>query len=145
MTIDLPSQPGTYCLVFHCLSSSSVTIGRLGTYQINPGYYCYIGSAFGQGGLNSRVNRHLRVNKSKHWHLDYIRPYLNPIEIYYSTDLMKREHQWAEFLLKQEESSIPIHKFGSSDCHCSTHLFYYKLKPDLKTLFYKCTRIKLET
>ena len=62
-SLTLPSQPGTYCLVFSSSTSSTVTIGKLGTYKIQPGYYCYIGSAFGRGGLNSRINRHLQINK----------------------------------------------------------------------------------
>ncbi|WP_107668888.1 DUF123 domain-containing protein [Cyanothece sp. BG0011] len=128
----LPSQTGTYCLRFHCSILSQVTVGKLGTYQIVPGYYCYIGSAFGRGGLKSRIQRHLKINKRNHWHLDYIRPYLEPVEIYYTTDSIKREHQWAELLLKDQYSTIPINKFGSSDCHCPTHLFYYKVKPKLE-------------
>lgn len=143
MMIDLPIQPGTYCLIFSCLTSSSVTIGKLGTYKINPGYYCYIGSAFGRGGLKSRINRHLKINKSYHWHLDYLRPYLNPMEIYYSTDTIKQECQWAKLLLDSEQSSIPIKKFGSSDCNCPTHLFYYHVKPNVQTFFDKCFTIIL--
>ncbi|MEA5536808.1 GIY-YIG nuclease family protein [Crocosphaera sp. XPORK-15E] len=132
MPLNLPSQPGTYCLVFHCSTSSPVTIGKLGTYQIKPGYYCYIGSAFGQGGLKSRITRHLKINKRHHWHLDYLRASLTPLELLYSTDTMKREHQWAELLLKDEHSNIPIKKFGSSDCDCPAHLFYYEVKPRLE-------------
>ena len=131
MMIDLPSQTGTYCLLFHCSTASQVTIGKLGTYQIKPGYYCYIGSAFGRGGLKSRITRHLQINKRNHWHLDYLRPHLNPVEIWYSTDTIKREHQWAELLLKDKQSSIPIKKFGSSDCDCPAHLFYYEVQPKL--------------
>lgn len=130
--LELPSQAGTYCLTFHCSSLSQVTVGKLGTYQIVPGYYCYIGSAFGRGGIKSRIQRHLKINKGNHWHLDYLRPYLEPVEIYYTTDTIKREHEWAELLLKEKNSSIPINKFGSSDCHCPTHLFYYKVKPKLE-------------
>ncbi|MEA5512237.1 GIY-YIG nuclease family protein [Crocosphaera sp. UHCC 0190] len=129
MTIDLPSQPGTYCLVFHCLTSSLVTIGKLGTYQIKLGYYCYIGSAFGRGGLKSRINRHLQINKRHHWHLDYLRPSLTTVEAWYSNDTIKREHQWANLLLEDDQSTIPITKFGSSDCDCPAHLFYYEERP----------------
>lgn len=137
MTIDLPSQPGTYCLVFSCSISSPVTIGKLGTYLINPGYYCYVGSAFGRGGLKSRINRHLKINERQHWHLDYLRPYLTPIEIFYSTDSIKRECQWAELLLEDEQSSIPIRKFGSSDCDCSAHLFYYEVQPEFEVFYHQ--------
>ncbi len=132
MPLDLPSQPGTYCLLFHCSTLSQVIIVKLGNHQINPGYYCYIGSAFGRGGLKSRINRHLQINKRHHWHLDYLRPYLTPVEIWYSTDPIKLECQWAALLLKDEQSNIPIKKFGSSDCDCPAHLFYYKVKPVLE-------------
>lgn len=124
--LPIPSQPGTYCLLFHCSTASQVTIGKLGTYQTLPGYYCYIGSAFRPG---SRINRHLQINKRTHWHLDYLRPYFYPVTIYYSTDTIKLECQWADLLLKDEHSSIPIEKFGSSDCTCPAHLFYYQTKP----------------
>ncbi|CCQ64296.1 GIY-YIG nuclease family protein [Crocosphaera watsonii] len=133
--IDLPSQAGTYCLVFSCSISSSVTIGKLGTYQVKPGYYyCYIGSAFGKGGLKSRINRHLQINKRNHWHLDYLRPHFTPVEIYYSTDTIKLECIWAKLLLEDKQSHIPIKNFGSSDCHCRTHLFYYTVRPQLNIL-----------
>ncbi len=134
MTIEFPNRPGTYCLLFSCSKSSQVTIGKLGTYQTQPGYYCYIGSAFGRGGLKSRIRRHLQIDKRKHWHLDYLRPSLTPSSIYYSTDTIKRECIWAKLLLKDEQSSIPIKKFGSSDCHCPAHLFYYEVKPELNLL-----------
>lgn len=134
--LKFPSQIGTYCLTFYCSILSQVTVGKLGTYQIIPGYYCYIGSAFGSGGLKSRIQRHLKINKRHHWHLDYIRPYLEPIEVCYTTDTIKREHQWSELLLKEKNSSIPINNFGSSDCHCPTHLFYYKIKPQIKQYFH---------
>ena len=125
----LPNQSGTYCLVCYCSTSSKITIGKLGKYKINPGYYCYIGSAFGQGGLKSRVKRHLRIDKRYHWHFDYLRQSLIPVEIWYSTDKIKREHQWANLVLEDKLSTIPIKKFGSSDCDCISHLFYYERKP----------------
>ncbi|MGK7956135.1 MAG: DUF123 domain-containing protein, partial [Crocosphaera sp.] len=112
-------------------SSPQVTIGKLGTYPIKPGYYCYVGSAFGRGGLKSRINRHLQIKKRFHWHLDYLRPHLTLVAIYYSTDTVKRECEWAKSLLKNEKISIPIKKFGSSDCDCPAHLFYSQVKISL--------------
>ncbi len=128
----IPNQSGTYCLVCYCSLASKISIGKLGTYQTNLGYYCYIGSAFGQGGLKSRVKRHLNINKSFHWHFDYLRPSLIPLEVWYSTDNIKREHQWANLFLKDQLSMIPVKKFGSSDCNCLTHLFYYEMKPQFE-------------
>jgi len=40
-----------------------------------PGYYIYIGSAFGPGGVRARMLRHLRADKPKHWHIDYLREF----------------------------------------------------------------------
>ena len=127
--VCLPNQPGTYCLIGQCSTSSSITIGKLGTFQIEPGYYLYVGSALGKGGLNSRLQRHLRKKKRTHWHLDYLRESLTPLEIWYSTETKKREHQWAELCLRDNDSRIPIKKFGASDCDCPAHLFYYELRP----------------
>ncbi len=35
-------------------------MGRLGRFDIIPGYYAYVGSAFGSGGLPARLGHHLK-------------------------------------------------------------------------------------
>ena len=56
--IDLLS--GTYAIWMKATSKQIITVGKLGKIEIEPGYYVYIGSAFGPGGIKARVGRHLR-------------------------------------------------------------------------------------
>ena len=46
-------RPGTYALILLCASNARIQIGRLGKMHLQTGYYVYLGSAFGPGGLNS--------------------------------------------------------------------------------------------
>ncbi len=52
---DVPQNPGNYALLLSCNQNRPVQIGRLGTLQLQPGTYVYVGSAFGPGGLCSRL------------------------------------------------------------------------------------------
>jgi Uri superfamily endonuclease len=49
-----------------------IRVGSLGTFTFAPGFYLYIGSARGPGGLRARIERHLRKDKVKRWHIDYL-------------------------------------------------------------------------
>jgi Uri superfamily endonuclease len=145
----MDTKSGTYALVFQSFKTSSIQIGHWGCFNINPGYYIYVGSAFGPGGVKARVARHCRKIKSKHWHIDYLREHVELIFAWYSNNPMKLEHQWAQALLEMKETS-PVKGFGCSDCKCYTHLFNLDIKPTLacfmsavnspvKSWFYKPT------
>lgn len=127
----LKSGPGTYVLIFHCLSNKQVNVGKWGTINIKPGFYLYVGSAFGPGGINARVTRHYRINKAKHWHIDYLREHMDLISVWYSYDKQKLEHQWAQVLSAMSYLEA-IKSFGCSDCQCDSHLFRAEKKPTLK-------------
>ena len=128
-TNGLETKPGTYILVLKCNSVSTKKIGRLGKLHLSQGYYLYVGSAHGPGGLYSRVKRHLKIShKKKHWHIDYIRSKMKVIEIWFSYKKEKLEHDWAMELNRLPFSTIPLMGFGSSDCKCQSHLFYFKQK-----------------
>jgi Uri superfamily endonuclease len=123
---------GTYLLLTDCQRRLEVKIGGLGTLHTRQGYYVYIGSAFGPGGLASRLRRHLKNSAGKkHWHLDYLRPVVNICGIWLSCRPERLEHHWAELLLKRPECDIPLARFGASDCKCKSHLFYFAKKSDL--------------
>ncbi|MFY0609784.1 MAG: GIY-YIG nuclease family protein [Candidatus Atelocyanobacterium thalassa] len=138
------NEKGTYCLLLFCFNSTSASIGNLGLYPINLGYYIYVGSAFGAGGLNSRIQRHIKIYKNKHWHLDYLRQYLIPLEVWYSTSKIRQEHEWAKFLLNNNLFKVPVKKFGASDCSCISHLFYSDIKPEFEILNEKIIRKSLD-
>ena len=49
-----------------------IDIGSLGRFDILPGFYAYVGSAFGAGGLRARIGHHLESTAWPHWHIDYL-------------------------------------------------------------------------
>ena len=123
--------PGTYVLVLQAESSQRVRVGRWGMLDVQPGYYLYVGSAFGPGGVNARVSRHCRETQARHWHVDYLRDTTAPIEVWCGHGVRDLEHRWAEILGDMRGvSSVP--GFGCSDCKCESHLFMSPGKPDFE-------------
>ena len=145
------SLPGTYSLILSSSVEKSVNISKLGTLFLKPGFYVYIGSAFGPGGLKARIKHHFSYSTRPHWHLDYLRPALSVCEIWYTYDQTRREHQWAAIHSQTRGSILPLPGFGSSDCRCLSHLFFYKSKPSgnhfrrkIRTEFNDHTRFMIE-
>lgn len=126
---EIPATGGTYALLLACPRSRQLRIGRLGARRIPKGWYIYVGSAFGPGGLRSRCLRHLRPLRRLHWHIDYLRSAASLQDIWLTTDPVPREHLWAEMIGRLPGASIPIPCFGSSDCRCRSHLFHFSSKP----------------
>ncbi len=124
ITSELPRETGYYLLVLHAIEPVSIQVGRLGTLNVVPGYYYYAGSAFGPGGLHARVSRHIRKQKSNHWHIDYLREVCEFEAVFISIDEHNLEHQWATHLAGLSGFEAPMQKFGASDCKCYSHLVY---------------------
>lgn len=120
---------GTYVLVIRLQKSKKISVGRLGVLSFQKGYYLYIGSAFGPGGLNARIQRHLRRTKKHHWHVDHLASEETIIDIWFSGLEDKQECGWANRLERITELKRPVTGFGSSDCSCRSHLFFSKRKP----------------
>ena len=129
--MDLPDEKGTYILTASVPQMKRIAIGQLGKFDIVPGFYAYVGSAFGAGGLCSRIGHHLESRAAPHWHIDYLLQVAEPLEIWHSTADQKLEHHWADLLENASQFRIPIPRFGSSDYHRSraSHLFYCKRRP----------------
>ena len=121
---------GTYALILRNYSKATIQIGRWGRICVKPGYYSYIGSAFGPGGVRARVSRHLRKEKRKHWHIDYLHGFMEPVGIWYTHDRRRLEHIWARSL-SDMDGIMSVHGFGCSDCNCDSHLFYAPTKSAL--------------
>ena len=133
---------GTYIIVLYVVKSQRIQIGKLGRFQFKKGYYAYVGSAFGPGGLNSRIKHHIEPKKRYHWHIDYLNPAVK--EVWVSDPGERLEHEWAGSLGKIASDQIP--GFGCSDCSCESHLFYFNsfvfLQNSLKELGKKkCTLV----
>ena len=128
-----PSMPGTYLLLMACDQRTDLQIGSLGRLVTKPGYYLYVGSAFGPGGIRARVRHHLGVARRPHWHIDYLRAAAGLVQAWYSAG-ERCEHEWARALIQSGLLQVPLKGFGSSDCRCFAHLFYSKQKPARVTI-----------
>ena len=125
---EIPSEPGTYLLILYANRSRRVSIGKLGRFAAEAGFYYYVGSAFGSGGLKARLGRHCRRTKSLRWHIDYLRERTALAGAYWSTSLDKREAYWVERLNEHAALTCPFGGFGASDSKQASHLFFC---PDL--------------
>lgn len=68
--MNLPDAKGTYVLLSSVSLQKRLEVGRLGAFDLVPGCYAYVGSAFGAGGLRARLGHHLQSNAAPHWHID---------------------------------------------------------------------------
>lgn len=131
VTVNLPDDKGTYVLILHVAEQKRMEIGRLGTFDIRPGFYAYVGSAFGSGGLRARIAHHLEAVSAPHWHIDYLMGFAAPLEVWFAISDRKLEQDWVELLEHEPKFSCPIPRFGSSDYRRSrtSHLFFAKRRP----------------
>jgi Uri superfamily endonuclease len=125
------SEPGkgTYVLVLHLERGKEITVGKLGTFTFPAGYYLYVGSALGPGGLEARLARHRRRDKKLRWHIDYLLEHAQLVEVWSATSTTKLECLWAQAARKLRGAETPVPGFGSSDCRCPSHLIYLARKP----------------
>jgi Uri superfamily endonuclease len=79
----------------------------------------------GPGGVMARLSHHHKVSKRPHWHLDYLRAETEFYQAYALYSVDRKECEWAALLAGSETVSEPLKGFGSSDCRCSSHLFYF--------------------
>ncbi len=126
------SEPGNYVLLLHLPTNERLTIGKLGTFDFSAGWYAYVGSAFGSGGLVGRLKHHLQPVERPHWHIDYLRQAAPLKEIWLSSDTEPHEQVWADLILDIPGATIPIEGFGASDSDREAHLFYFDVRPSLE-------------
>lgn len=110
---------GSYVLLVGLPEEQTIAVGRLRDIRFPRGYYAYVGSAM--GGIESRVNRHLRRSKKPHWHIDYLLDKASVIDISVCENGDRVECAIAKALGSRLDS---IPGFGSSDCRCRSHLFF---------------------
>jgi Uri superfamily endonuclease len=120
---------GTYILILYLPDTIPIKIGKLGDVLFHSGFYGYVGSALGAGGLRARLKHHLFSEATPRWHIDYLRRKATITQIWYAEQDKRREHDWANALYEWRDTSAPISGFGSSDCNCPTHLFYFSEQP----------------
>jgi sugar fermentation stimulation protein A len=116
---------GSYLLVLGLDRDKLVRVGQLGTMLFRKGCYIYVGSAMTN--LTARIERHRRIRKKEHWHIDYLTRAADSI-----LALPIRSSRREECGIAQALSLILAYGpagFGSSDCACETHLFWHENNP----------------
>jgi Uri superfamily endonuclease len=121
--------PGTYLLLLHLAQPRRLTIGRLGLVDFREGWYVYIGSAL--GGLGTRLRRHARREKRPHWHIDTLRAVTSLVAVAVRIGSERVECATARSVAAQSDATLPVPRFGSSDCRCRSHLVRFTSRPDL--------------
>ncbi|HMK53654.1 MAG TPA: GIY-YIG nuclease family protein [Methanobacteriaceae archaeon] len=122
MTKDPPLK-GIYCLIIDLNQESIITVGKKGKISFENGCYVYVGSALNS--LEARIKRHLSSEKKMHWHVDYLLKHQNTkiVDVIFAVTSDGLECQLAFEVSKR---GVGIQDFGSSDCKCSSHLFYFE-------------------
>ncbi|MFB4204443.1 hypothetical protein KBTX_00723 [wastewater metagenome] len=124
----MTADTGTYVLILRCDTAARLRIGRWGVLHARSGYYAYVGSAFGPGGVRARVARHARRGKAMHWHVDYLREHAVLASVWFAHSGTRLEHEWADALAGLAGME-PVNGFGCSDCRCESHLFFSPAEP----------------
>ena len=122
------SVKGSYILLIELPEEKTITIGSLKDIYFPSGYYAYVGSAM--SGLESRLSHHYKQSKRPHWHIDYLLQKASITGIIICQTKDRVECAVAQALGRQF-ASIP--GFGSSDCHCHSHLFFATEESQLKS------------
>jgi Uri superfamily endonuclease len=119
----IPSAPGVYLLLLTLPARIETQIGRLRRIDFAPGLYGYAGSALGPGGLAARLKRHASGAGRRHWHIDYLLPHARLVGVLAREDTQRLECTWAAWASRQAQACF--RGFGSSDCACPGHLFFF--------------------
>lgn len=133
----LASRPGTYALVLASSKAMRIPVGSFGELSVRPGFYVYVGSAFGPGGVKARTGRHRSRARRRRWHVDYLRSATRLEDIWFTHDPNRREHDWAAVVSEDMGGVAPLLGFGASDCDCKSHLYYFRTRPSGRS-FARC-------
>lgn len=109
----------TYQLHIRLRRARTLQIGRLGRFDFPAGNYVYTGSA--KRNIEARVRRHQAQSKKLRWHIDYLLAdpdaEITGVELFDQSECA---------LNRRTKGSIPVARFGASDCRrgCGAHLKY---------------------
>jgi len=115
---------GTYLLFIRLDKKLTINLSNK-QFCLEKAYYIYVGSAFGAGGLKSRVSRHLLKTKNKRWHIDFLTcsDHSEVVGVVYFIN--QKIECYLGNLFSTFSSLEPVFGFGNSDCkeNCDSHLF----------------------
>lgn len=127
---------GTYLLILHLASDiAALRVGRLGQFTFAAGYYIYVGSAFGPGGIQARLAHHRqKIKAHPHWHIDYLRAQARLVEAWAVGCDAPLERALVSTLAGEADLSAPVPGFGASDSDRHSHLLYAPRRPSSRAL-----------
>lgn len=143
---QLPTNKGIYLLILRLTEDIEIEVGKLGKQKFTSGWWIYVGSAYGTGGLKARLKHHISTShKRLHWHMDYFRPHAVLEKIIVCEHARHYEHSIANYLRTEVKLFYPHIGFGASDCICPSHFFYSSQAPEIlnNPLFESCDLISL--
>ncbi|MGB9727997.1 MAG: GIY-YIG nuclease family protein [Nitrososphaeria archaeon] len=119
---------GSYVLILENGKVCDIRVGGLGVLKFDRGFYAYIGSMFGSGGLEARIRRYF-VRGRKHWHIDYILDHMKIVEVF-----VLPEKDYESFLANVAVKRFNYVKgFGCSDKKNDvSHLIYFRGEGELR-------------
>lgn len=130
--VSLPAEPGVYALVMRLPRWTAFRAGALGMCVLPQGWYVYLGSARGPGGLRARVGRHLRrAGKRAHWHMDHLRPHVRIHAVWWTPAAEMHETDWVQAAATLPGARPGPPGFGAGDSPHPTHLFGFSRRPDV--------------
>jgi sugar fermentation stimulation protein A len=122
---------GAYLALLELPEAMELETGKLGPVDYRAGWYLYVGSAMAN--LTRRIERHRRLRKRKHWHIDHLRERARFVEALPVRASDRLECELAAALGELADWSIP--RFGASDCGCPAHLFGFEGDPRSRAAF----------
>lgn len=117
---EMPNFKGAYVLALRLDKAIHIEFPGVTCDQLMPGWYVYVGSARGSGGIRARVERHFRYDKKAHWHIDRLT--VRAVEIAALAVADGHECELVGKLLNSLKFEATAAGFGSTDCRlCESH------------------------
>jgi Uri superfamily endonuclease len=114
----------------------------LGTFDFPAGYYAYVGTAFGGGGVRLRTGRHLSPHSVKRWNIDWLTPVCTPVAVWWTHVRRHVEFDWADALARMPGASFPAARFGAADNDSAqAHLVRFPVQPSASAFRRRASRL----
>ena len=127
-----PGDSGCYSLIIALSRRERIRVGKFAVASFPAGTYIYTGSAF--RGLASRLRRHCRREKKRHWHIDHLLAAagarIEKIVVY--PPVPGQECRQNQRIARRPGATVILPGFGASDCRagCASHLFFFAPRID---------------
>lgn len=118
---------GVYLLLAELTEAAEIQVRNGRRFTLGKGFYVYVGSALSS--LEKRIARHLGTQKKLHWHIDYLLNRAVVLMVISAETSQKEECSIAQALARKLPA---ISGFGSSDCNCPSHLFFFMDLPSME-------------